>query len=123
MEALVENNPENTNIIKKLTQDFAKFLQQYGVIGMAVGIIMGGSVSKLVTAFVNDIMMPIVDALIPGGSWRAIIFKVGPVKFLIGDFFSAFLDFSLIIIILYWIIRIVLEKGRSLIPQSEKPKS
>jgi len=117
MEQLAE-----TKIVKNLAEDFVKFLGQYGVIGMATGIVIGGAVSKLVTAFVNDIVMPIVGALAPEGSWRGITFTIGPVDFLIGDFLGALLDFTIIILVLYWTIKIVLENGKKLLaPSKEQP--
>ena len=43
---------------------FVKFLREQGVVGLAVGFILGGAVSKVVSALVTDIINPIVGALL-----------------------------------------------------------
>ncbi|HZX19569.1 MAG TPA: MscL family protein [archaeon] len=47
--------------------DFLEFLKKYQVAGLAIAFIIGASSTKLVTALVNDIVMPIVNVLLP--SW------------------------------------------------------
>lgn len=51
--------------------------------------VIGAAVTKLVTALVQDIIMPIIAVLIPGGEWRKATLDIGPVKFLVGDFTGA----------------------------------
>jgi large conductance mechanosensitive channel len=36
------------------------FLKQYGVIGLAIAVIIGGKMNELVTSVVNDLLMPLV---------------------------------------------------------------
>ncbi len=81
------------------------FLKKYQVIGLAVAFIIGAASTKLVTALVNDIIMPIVGALVPGGDWRASVFEAGPVKFLVGDFVGALIDFFIIAIVVFAIVK------------------
>ena len=57
--------------------EFMAFMRQYGVIGMAVGIVMGGAVAKLVTAIVADVAMPIIGIFVPGGNWREAFYLLG----------------------------------------------
>lgn len=91
-------------------QEFMEFLKKYQVIGLAVAFIIGAASAKLVSAFVNDIVMPIVGTIIPGGDWRAIVFQIGPVKFLIGDFFGAIIDFLIIALIVYLIVKMIMKE-------------
>ena len=81
--------------------DFKTFLQKNNVVALAVGFIMGAAVGKLVAAFVNDLIMPIVGMLAPGGDWRQLVFEVGGSKFLIGDFLGNALDFVVIAFVVY----------------------
>jgi large conductance mechanosensitive channel len=53
-----------------MIKEFLTFLKNYQVIGLAVAVIIGAAAGKLVSAFVNDIVMPIVGLLMPGGDWR-----------------------------------------------------
>ena len=51
--------------------EFKKFLLQTNALALAVGVIIGGAVGKVVSSLVADILMPIIGLLIPaGGQWR-----------------------------------------------------
>jgi len=44
--------------------DFLDFIRKRGVMGLAIGFLLGGSVSRLVTSFVNDIVNPFVGLIL-----------------------------------------------------------
>lgn len=50
--------------------EFKKFLLQTNALALAVGVIIGAGVGKVVSSLVSDILMPVVGLLIPGGAWR-----------------------------------------------------
>ncbi|MGK2962557.1 MAG: large conductance mechanosensitive channel protein MscL [Gemmatimonadaceae bacterium] len=76
--------------------EFKAFLLKQNVMALAIAVVIGAAFGKLVTAFVDDFIMPIVGALIPGGEWREATWTVGSVEFLAGDFLSAALNFVII---------------------------
>ncbi len=43
-----------------MLKEFVGFLKQYGVIGLAIAVIIGGKLNDLVTSFVQDLLMPVV---------------------------------------------------------------
>lgn len=99
------------DVKKSLMQDFMDFLNKYGVIGLAVAFVMGAAVTKLVSALVADLIMPIIGAVIPGGDWRAYALPIGDIKFLVGDFAGALIDFVIIALVIFLIVKnIVKEK-------------
>ena len=77
------------------------FLNKYGVVGLATGFIIGGAAGTLVTALVNDIIMPIAKFFIPKGEWQTATLTVGPVVFGIGHFIGALMNFIIITLIVY----------------------
>ncbi len=85
--------------------EFQAFLTKYQVLGLAVAFIIGAASTKLVTALVTDSVMPIIGALIPGGDWRAATLQLGPAKFLVGDFVGALIDFAIIALVVFLIVR------------------
>lgn len=85
--------------------EFVAFLNKNKVVGLAVAFIIGAAASKLVTALVNDIIMPIIGALTPAGDWRAAVLEIGPVKFLVGDFAGALIDFVIIAFVVFMIVK------------------
>lgn len=47
-------------IFKKYSDEFVQFLKQYGVIGLAIAVIIGGKLNELVSSLVNDLLMPLI---------------------------------------------------------------
>jgi len=102
--------------VKGLTQgvagfqeEFLDFLKKYQVIGLAVAVVIGAAATKLVTAVVNDIIMPIIAVLIPQGDWRTAVFQVGPAKFLLGDLVGAIIDFVIIALVVFLAVKYVMK--------------
>ena len=50
----------------KLVEEFKKFAMRGNVMDMAVGIIIGGAFGKIVSSFVNDVLMPPIGVLLGG---------------------------------------------------------
>jgi large conductance mechanosensitive channel len=49
---------------------FKAFLKEYGVIGLALGVIIGGKAGDLVKAIADGVLMPIVAMGLPKGGWE-----------------------------------------------------
>jgi large conductance mechanosensitive channel len=45
-----------------MTKEFMAFLKQYGVIGLAIAVIIGGKLNLLITSLVNDLLTPLLFA-------------------------------------------------------------
>ena len=41
-------------------REFIDFLKGYGVIGLAIAVIIGGKLNELISSFVNDLIMPLI---------------------------------------------------------------
>ena len=89
--------------------EFMAFLKNYQVIGLAIAVVIGAAAGKMVTAFVTDIIMPLVGMLIPGGDWRKIVFQVGSGQFLVGDFLGAVIDFLIIAAVVYIVVKFIMK--------------
>ena len=84
--------------------EFKAFLKEYGVIGLALGVIIGGKAGELVTAIVDGLLMPIVGMAVPSGEWEKLVvgqFKVGIVlaalvKFIVVAYFVFFVSKKLL---------------------------
>ena len=95
---------------KGMVGEFMEFLMKYQVIGLAVAFIIGAAATKMVTAAVNDIIMPIIAVLIPGGDWKKTELVLGPVKLLVGDFFGAIIDFVIIALVVFLIVKFMMKE-------------
>ena len=98
---------------KGLVQEFMDFLMKYQVIGLAVAFIIGAAATKMVTATVADIIMPIIAVIIPGGEWRTSVLELGPVKLLIGDFVGAIIDFIIIAVVVFLVVKYMMKGDTS----------
>jgi large conductance mechanosensitive channel len=94
-----------------MVQEFIKFLKEYQVIGLAIAVIIGGKVNDLVKALVDQIIMPFVGILVPGGDWRAMVFTIGSAKFGIGIFLGSLLDFSIVAAVVFLIAKFILREA------------
>jgi large conductance mechanosensitive channel len=95
--------------------EFRGFLTKTNALALAVGVIIGAAVGSVVSAMAADILMPIVGYFLPGGDWRAarIVLststdaagKVTESAILYGHFLGTLLDFVIISLVLFLIIR------------------
>jgi large conductance mechanosensitive channel len=91
---------------KGLLNEFKDFIGKAGVIGLAIGFIMGTYIGKVVSALVSDIIMPIPGAFVPGGDWRTAVVSL-PIgygmNFKLGDFVGVILDFIIVAAVIFLI--------------------
>ncbi len=105
-----DDTETNQGGFRVMMNDFKAFLMKHGVVGLAVAVVIGGAVDKLVTALVNDLIMPIVGAFTPSGNWREATWTIGSVKFGIGDFAGAVIDFVIIAFVVYVITKSLIKE-------------
>ena len=89
-----------------LWAEFKDFIGKAGVIGLAVGFVMGTYIGKIVSALVQDIIMPVPGALIPGGDWRKAIIRIpvgNGMNFAVGDFVGVIVDFLIVAAVIFMI--------------------
>lgn len=91
-------------------REFTEFLKQYGVVGLAIAVIIGGKANAMVGGLVDGLLMPFIGALLPGGEWRTAKVLVGPVALQPGLFIGAAIDFLIVALLVYWFSKTVLKE-------------
>lgn len=92
----------------KPLKGFVEFIQSQGVVGLAVGFIMGGSITKLITAFVSDIINPLVGILISkAGDLSSNYLSIGGAKVMWGSFINSIIDFTIIAFVVYFGVKLL----------------
>jgi len=87
---------------------FVEFIRKQGVIGLAVGFILGGAVSKVVSSLVTDVINPVLGvALGAVGDLDSATLKIGSVQILWGSFLSATIDFLVIALVVYYGVKLL----------------
>ncbi|MEK7133658.1 MAG: MscL family protein [Patescibacteria group bacterium] len=83
---------------------FLQFMREQGVMGLALGFILGTSVSKVVTSFSADIINPVL-AIVLGSTDRIEALAIGSVR--IGNFISNIIDFTIIAGVVYLLFKVL----------------
>lgn len=93
-----------------MIKEFMAFLQKYGVIGLAIAVVIGGKVNAFVTATVTDLVMPFIGIFIPQGSWQTWELVLGPLKLALGHWLGAMIDFVIVAYIVFAFTKFILKE-------------
>lgn len=53
--------------------------------------------------------MPIIAVLVPGGNWREAVLAIGPLKFLVGDYIGAIIDFVIVAMVIFLLVKYIMK--------------
>jgi large conductance mechanosensitive channel len=95
-----------------MIKEFKEFAMKGNVVDMAVGIIIGGAFGKIISSFVNDVLMPPIGLLLGGVDFSklALTIKPGaegvePVLLKYGVFINTTIDFLIIAFAIFMVIK------------------
>lgn len=83
-------------------QTFFDFIREQGVVGLAIGFILGGATNGLVKSLVDDIVNPLIGLLFSKQDSLAGL-MLGPVG--LGRFISSLIDFIVLAAVVYFVFR------------------
>ncbi len=83
---------------------FRAFVLRGNVVDLAIAVVIGGAFGAIVTAFVKDLLTPLIAAIVGKPDFSAIAFTINGSKFLIGDFINALISFLLIAAAVYYFV-------------------
>jgi len=96
-----------------MIKDFKEFLLKQNALALAIGVIIGASIGKVVSAIADDIINPVVGLLLPPGDWRnaKIVLsraadaggKVTENAIVYGDLIGRLVDFAIIAFVVFLI--------------------
>lgn len=90
-----------------MIKEFKKFISRGNVLDMAVGIIMGSAFTAIVTSLVNDILTPLLGLILGGVDFAALSVTIGDASILYGAFIQAIINFLLIALALFLIVKAI----------------
>lgn len=97
--------------MKAFMTEFKKFVARGNVMDMAVGIIIGGAFTAIVTSLVNDILMPVLSLLTGGFDFSALCIVLGEgenaATLNYGSFIAAIINFLLISLVIFMLIKAI----------------
>lgn len=93
-----------------MVKEFVSFLKQYGVIGLAIAVIIGGKLNDLVGSVVNDLLMPIVFKPALAAAQVDDIRKLSYNGILYGKVLGSFIDFMIVAFVVFLFAKLVLKE-------------
>ena len=90
-----------------MIQEFREFIRRGNVIDLAVAVVMGAAFTSIVNSLVDDIIMPLIGVLLGGIDFSSLSFMVGDAEILYGNFIQAVINFLIIALVIFFIVRAV----------------
>jgi large conductance mechanosensitive channel len=83
---------------------FKQFLLRGNVVDLAVGVVVGAAFGSVVTAFVKDLLTPLIAAVVKKPDFSGFALEINGSKFLYGDFINALISFVLVAAAVYYFV-------------------
>jgi large conductance mechanosensitive channel len=90
-----------------LMREFRDFAVRGNVVDLAVAVIIGAAFGKIVSSLVADIIMPLVGILVGGVNYQNLFVQVGNAKIMYGKFIEAVVDFLMIALVIFFMVRLI----------------
>ena len=88
-------------------KEFKEFIMRGNVMDLAVGVIIGGAFSSIVTSLVNNIIMPFLGIIIGGIDFTSLSIKIQDAEIQYGMFLQNVIDFLIIAFCIFIMVKIV----------------
>ena len=86
-------------------KEFRDFLNRGNVVDLAVAVIIGGAFGAIIKSLVDDIIMPLIGAILGGTDFASLSASVGDAVILYGNFIQAIVNFIIIALALFLVVR------------------
>ena len=93
-----------------MLKEFVEFLKAYGIVGLAIAVIIGGKLNELISSLVNDLVMPLLlkPALAAANVQDIRELSAGGVLY--GKVLGATIDFLVVAVIVFLFAKLVLKE-------------
>ena len=102
-----------------IAKEFREFAVKGNVMDLAVGVIIGAAFGKIVASIVEDIVMPAIGTLMGGLNFSDLAIKIGSATIKYGKFLQTCLDFFLIALAVFLLVKLINRLKR----EEEAPKA
>lgn len=90
-----------------MLKEFKKFIAKGNVLDLAVGVIVGGAFSSIVTSLVNNIFTPIIGLIVGGVDFSSLSITFRDTKIMYGAFIQSVIDFLIVAFCLFIVVKTV----------------
>lgn len=93
--------------MKKNIEEFKKFIARGNVIDLAVGVIVGGAFSSIVTSLVDNILTPVLGLFLGGVDFSSLAITFRDTRIEYGAFIQSIIDFLIVAVCIFAIVKVV----------------
>lgn len=108
--------------MKKFLEEFKQFALRGNVMDMAIGVVIGGAFTAIVTSLVDDIISPLVGLLVRT-DFKDLVIQVGNVAIAYGSFINAVVNFLIVAFVLFCVIRAINRMHEAVHKKQENPET
>ena len=90
-----------------MLKEFKKFIARGNVLDLAVGVIVGGTFSSIVTSLVNNIFTPLIGLIVGGVDFSNLSITFRDTKIMYGAFIQSVIDFLIVAFCLFVVVKAV----------------
>jgi len=92
--------------LKQPARGYVNFIREQGVIGLAVGFILGGAIKEVISSIVTDLINPILGLFLGVvGDFNEAVFNIGSAQIAWGSFVATMIDFLIIAAVVYFAVK------------------
>jgi len=95
-----------------MLKEFAAFLKSYGVVGLAIAVIIGGKLNDLVGSLVNDLLMPLLLKPALEAAHVGNIRELSAGGILYGKVLGSAIDFAVVALLVFLFAKLVLKEEK-----------
>jgi large conductance mechanosensitive channel len=90
-----------------MLDELRDFMSRGNIMDLAVAVIIGGAFTAIITALVDDIIMPVIGVLLGGLDFTTLSIQIGEATVAYGNFIQATVNFLLISVVIFFMIRAI----------------
>jgi large conductance mechanosensitive channel len=103
-----------------LYREFRDFLLKQNALALAVGVIIGAAIGKVVSGIVEDVFMPLIGVVMPGGEWRnASLPLTGQNAIKYGDLIGRLIDFAIVAAVVFVVVKVLIREKKEPAPATK----
>lgn len=100
---------------------FKEFMLRGNVVELAVAVVMGAAFTAVVTAFVKDLLTPLIAAVVGAPDFSAISVEINSSKMMVGNFMNALFAFLMVGVAVYFFVVLPMNALMARIRRGEVP--
>ncbi len=95
-----------------MIKEFKEFISRGNVVDLAVGVIIGGAFSTIVSSLVDDILMPIIGMILGGINFSNLSIQLGDARIMYGAFIQNVIDFLIVAFCVFLFVKFINELSK-----------